>query len=531
MYEKIKKTVPWVCIAGGYLWAIWYHIFRGRLMLDSDISAEMVLSDLLNKEHSITGLSTGWIYSTGLRFLEMQWLFRFGLLLSPGDWHIARTIAMAIALALMVAAVCLIFYAIDRPDWGKWAAAMVIFPGGGWYFWQTIYGGQYTPYILISLFSTAFILLASKEPKTLRSRICIAALLILGAASGINGIKQLMVYHAPLCITALCVFLIELRKTGERGESLDTVIHSRRFRFAVLSWGADACAVAGYLVNKLILSGIYQFEQYESTVIDYKSFFEFVRLFIWSYGFAEGKALMSPVGIASMLGVVFGLIVALSAIVLVCRLRSLSEGDQMLTLLAVISILFCCFVFSYISGHGAIQYFQPVLPFGCFLVVIMVCNAVSVGEETKFPLMIGIMCVLLLTSMGTVHNEQDDPVHKVRAKSGLGPVVDLLVEQGYTQGVSFFWTSDVVTELSDGRIEMWTLSDESPDIMVSRLQKTEHLDHSPEGRYFYLFDVSDKESEFFEDKINVGLSYIAAHSEPAGLSVVYEDENYVVYGN
>lgn len=531
MKEKLQKIVPWVWLIGGYIWDLWYHITRGKLMLDSDISAEMILADLLNKEHSVIGLSRNWIYSTGLRFLEMQWLFRIGLIIFPGNWHRARVFAMAIAIALMAFAVFLIFYAIGRSRWGVWGAAMVIFPGGGWYFWQTIYGGQYTPYILISLFSTAFILLAVRDFRTLYNKMYIIFLLLLGFASGINGIKQLMVYHAPLCITAVLLFLIELRGIGERGENIKNVIHTGRFRFAILSWGTSFAAFTGYLINKFILSKIYMFEEYDSTVIEYRSFFEYLKMFIWDYGFADGKILMSPWGVASMLGVVFGLLVVFSGIVLAFKFRDLSEGDQMLTLLSVVSILFCCFIFSYVSGHGDIQYFQPIIPFGYCLVVMLIYTFTFTKETWREVAIHLTMIILLFASMGTIHNEQDNPIHKYRAQKDLVPIVGWLVEQGYTQGVSFFWTSDVVTELSDGKIEMWTLSTESPEIMLNRLQKKEHITEGPDQRYFFIFDYTDKEDEFLDDKVELGLAYVGAHPQPDELMAIYFDENYVIYGN
>lgn len=531
MKERIKTVFPWIWLIGGYIWDLWYHITRGKLMLDSDISAEMILADLLNKEHSVIGLSKNWIYSTGLRFLEMQWLFRIGLIIFPGNWHRARVFAMAIAIALMAFAVFLIFYAIGRSRWGVWGAAMVIFPGGGWYFWQTIYGGQYTPYILISLFSTAFIMLAIRDFKALNNRVYIILLLLLGFASGINGIKQLMVYHVPLCITAMLLLIIELRGVGERRESIKKVFDTGRFSFAILAWGTSFAALAGYLINKCILSNIYMFEEYDSTVIEYRSFFEYLKMFIWDYGFADGKILMSPWGVASMMGVVFGMLVVFSGMVLTFKFRDLSEGDQMLTLLSVVSILFCCFIFSYVSGHGDIQYFQPIIPFGYCLVVVLTYTLFFTKELWREVVISLIMFILLSTSMGTIHNEHDGPIHEYRAHEGLGPIVQMLMEKGYTQGVALFWTSDVVTELSNGKIEMWTLSTDGPDVMLNRLQKKDHVTTGPNGRYFYIFDYTDKEDEFLDDKIELGLAYVGSHPNPTEPMAIYFDENYVIYGN
>ena len=57
---QIKCFIPWIWTIGGWLWAMWYQIVRGKEMLDADMAAEMILADLLNKEHSIFCLSKNW---------------------------------------------------------------------------------------------------------------------------------------------------------------------------------------------------------------------------------------------------------------------------------------------------------------------------------------------------------------------------------------------------------------------------------------------------------------------------------------
>ena len=103
------------------------------------MASEMILSNQLNKEHSILELTTKWFYSTELRFLETQWFYRIGLLLSPNNWHIARTIAVALMLFLLAFSVWLLFHVCDRDDIAVCAAAFTLCPCGSWYLWQTIY--------------------------------------------------------------------------------------------------------------------------------------------------------------------------------------------------------------------------------------------------------------------------------------------------------------------------------------------------------------------------------------------------------
>ena len=64
-------------------------------------------------------------------------------------------------------------------------------------------------------------------------------------------------------------------------------------------------------------------------------------------------------------------------------------------------------------------------------------------------------------------------------------VADWLHEQGYTRGYATFWQANVITELTDGAIEMWQVEDLASLAMRPWLQKTSHAS-PPEGRTFVL---------------------------------------------
>ena len=71
-------------------------------MVDSDLSAEVMLADLLQKEGAV--ISKSWIYSTEISVFQMQWFYRLGLIFFPDNWHLARSIGLALALALYAGA-------------------------------------------------------------------------------------------------------------------------------------------------------------------------------------------------------------------------------------------------------------------------------------------------------------------------------------------------------------------------------------------------------------------------------------------
>lgn len=60
-YIKENKA-PLLVLLAGWLNAIVYAIVKGRTLMNSDVSSEFVLANLLNKEGGI--LSKNWYYST-----------------------------------------------------------------------------------------------------------------------------------------------------------------------------------------------------------------------------------------------------------------------------------------------------------------------------------------------------------------------------------------------------------------------------------------------------------------------------------
>ena len=68
---------------------------------------------------------------------------------------------------------------------------------------------------------------------------------------------------------------------------------------------------------------------------------------------------------------------------------------------------------------------------------------------------------------------------------GLETVAGWLEDQGYTRGWATFWQANVITELTDGAIEMWQTEDLASLQMRPWLQKTSHA-APPEGRAFVL---------------------------------------------
>lgn len=514
---EIRGIVPWIWMVFGIGLDGWYHFVYGKEMLDSDMASEMILADILNKEHSLTGLTESWIYSTVIKVLSIQWPFRLGLALFPNNWHMARSVSTLLVICFYAFVTWLVFHVIERDDIAPWGSAFVVFPGGTWYFFHVIFGAYYFSLILISLFSFALIIIIYKTHRAILSNILTVVVIIIGVLSGMAGIKQLMFFYAPLCIASTVLYFKEV--IGKKQ------INNAKLSLLITAVVASASSFIGYLINICILQKIYKFDYYGNQMIEFnEGFLDYLRYFIWSYGYTDEKVMMSPIGIVSMLGVVFGGLILLSVILMVLKFNHLTDLEQITVAVASACIFFVCFIFAYVDG--AMQWLLPILPFGYILLVLEIGTERVAFERSRFVCFNVAILILLIVSCGTIYNEFAGPMHLYRAQRGLGPVVEMLRDEGYTQGISKFWTSNIITELSDGEIEMWTLGTEN-DQWPEWLTRSDHIGGYPEGRYFYLFETPISDG-FEGEKKDLDEQFRDEHPE---LRLIYDDGKYAVYSN
>jgi hypothetical protein len=520
--SKVKDSiVPFMAFLFVYLFDIVYLLRRGRRMLDSDMASEMVLSKLLNTEHSITGLSDSWYYSSELRVFEMQWFYRLGLLLSPHNWLVARTIGMTVALLLFAVGLIILFKDKNGSrKWGYVAAAICLAPGGSWYFWQTIFGGFYLVYILFIVYSLvlikAFVNNKGKKGKRIASLI---GVILLGFASGENGIKQLMVFYAPLVLALVLLSLWDvhslIREPEEkRKEKLSGI---RSFDCLIPAIAGTVFSCIGYLINFLVFAKRYSFHVYNVTLIAPTDLWERFREYLWSFGFNQDIKLISFQGVAAMAGLFVGILTIVSGIWFIINFDKLDEDDRMLTSVFACSVAFGIFIFSYVSFSG-IQYYQSFVPEGLCLIVLMIKHFRFAFDKIKTVAVYLLIAIVLFTSAGTVLSETEKPLHWYRAEERMSSYVDYLRSLGYEQGVSTFWKSNLIVELSNGEVEMWTIFNSSECYIHEWLQNKDHKDAMPEGKYFYLLSVT----EYPQDQ------FAAQHPE---LQMIYADDTYVIFGN
>ena len=138
-----EKIFPWVWMIAAYCITFAVLALYGRPYIDSDMSSEMILADLLNQEGGL--LSTNWWYSTELRVVYLQLFYRIGLIIFPQNWYAARVLGQALVMAVLLATFLYVGHGLKLKGNGIWGAAALACPFGVWYFWYGAFGGAYLP--------------------------------------------------------------------------------------------------------------------------------------------------------------------------------------------------------------------------------------------------------------------------------------------------------------------------------------------------------------------------------------------------
>ncbi len=150
--KKLKTAVPYVCLICAFIMLCVFMDRNLYLMLDSDMSSEMILADLLSEEKTI--LSKEWYYSTELRVLNTQLIFT-PLFWLFNDWHTIRMVGSIICWLLLLVSYYYLCRQLGLKKYFAISGIVLILPFSYNYFSFTITGLYYIPHIAITFLHSA----------------------------------------------------------------------------------------------------------------------------------------------------------------------------------------------------------------------------------------------------------------------------------------------------------------------------------------------------------------------------------------
>lgn len=489
--NKLKKTLPYIFLICIYLINIYMIFNYARFNLDSDMSSEMVLAKLMN-EHKDIFFCEDWCYSTEIRFIYLQIFFRIGLLIFPNNYIYARTLGMAIALLVLVLSFIHLTKTLNLGSKSIWITSLLISPISYIYYKIVLFGGSYIPHLIIYILITDLIIMYKKNNKL----IYLILLILLGITGGLNGVRILYSYLVPLISITLLINYSFNNKLILK-EYLNKLI--KDYKVVIIT---SISILIGFMINYLYLSKVYTFRNYVSNPISNLSLNTILdRLSdgMILFGYAGGNKLLSIGGIASIFSLLFNLILIYILIKSLLNYKSMIKENNKPLFIFTIGLIVMIIEFSIIfnvMGESQINYWIPIVPFT------LIGIALYIKEYKENLLLVLVIISLYITSLYplayTYNTSKDDSKMEV---------VDYLLSNQIYEGYGSFWSSNVLKELSNGKIDIWTTGDyleyTNTYNVYEWLQEKRHLTSEPTCKSFLIVDINRDEIDTFiiEDKL------------------------------
>ena len=483
--KKIKELfVPLLFLVLGYIITVSYFAVYGDNLVTSDSAADLILARLLNQEGAF--VSPNWYYSTELILIDTQLIYKPALALFPGDWHTARLLGLAVLMAIYLIGMIFVVKSAGIGIKGLWAAAVCAFPIGLDYVLSISWGALNIPNTVFSfiLIGTLLSAIRSKD----RKPVYISLLAVFSFLAGLRTVRTILQICLPLLAAGIIMLLCRsLRNVLKIGPSKIRDTDKALTGYSVIMLAASA---AGYLVNSGILSHRYAFVNFNDAYWEPFSLHRMATVlseFIASFGWHSGTGVFSLSGISSCFGLLLGIVVILSMLILYFKYSGcLNDTEYILVLFTLVSVLVSLVFFS-LNGNYNAGHWIPLMPF-CYLCASIALKYIAKNfalvRKTGFEIILG--AAVLFTSLSFIVF----PLPSNIDKTSLLPVISYLDEQGYTKGIATFWNSNITTELTDGRIEMWTVEDFDDMQIQTWLQEKSH-DTLPEGRVFIILSAKE----------------------------------------
>lgn len=467
--EMIKFCIP---LGLSFVLLLVLNILWGQNWIDTDMSAEMVFSDLLGDTgHYIA--SDNWYYSTEFRILYTQLIFVPLLRIIP-SWAAVRVITNMITYVILILSYFFMMKGYEK-KYVALTSAVLLLPISEAIAQHVQMGNTYMPHLILMFLSVGLVRkLDREESKNLRILWWIL-LIILSIICGASGVRYFLIIYAPLIITA---FLRAYVKCGIKEGALKKWREELGLiKIAIIS---SAAAFAGYLYNSIIIRQTYQFTTYETlsfATINHGIWYERVAsvfgCLLEIFGYIPGGSVLSLRGVVTMVAFVMIFLMY----VLVKRTSAdvfggsgaLGRDDPYTT--EDTADMF--FIHYFVSGFAIMAFFliftdttlTPRYFSTCIYMAlpVLVIWLIREGDEAvRKVFMIVLAGCLMLATLKISYSMATTDKNAAR-REVVQHIMSDPMKYGHF-GYSLFADSNVMMELSDGRLTVLPLTEDLSDI-------------------------------------------------------------------
>lgn len=455
------------------------------LLIDSDMASEMLYSKLLVENKSL--FLNNWYYSTAIETLDIPLVFA-PLFLLTNNWHTVRIVGIIILDILLYLS---FYYVCKQLDIKHipWLAFLILGSVSNEYFDFVLKGSYYIPYIMVTFIATGLLLDISKN----KNNIKLTLLIILSILAGLNGLRQLVQCFA--CLFGSSLLLIIFRQFEKIKEK---TINKKEETYILLKYSFISLFFSsiGYLINMFLLSSLYSFKSDWDLKIEIASISRIKDII---YGWATMFGYETGYIWTIIISILFIIILCISIIYLLKKYNKDNKVVFIILLFFISTITtFCIFIFT--NMNLQIRYFIQVFV-NSILIIGLLIDKLSFNKQTL------LICIILCMSIICTSFQFNKDVNN-STNSDLILIKDILIENDSLEGYGSFWNANVMTELSDGKIEVWNFhnyeEDDGVDInnLDKWLQKKEHFERKPNGKVFLILTYMQKDKVDINEKID-----------------------------
>jgi hypothetical protein len=404
------------------------------------MSAELVLARELSKTNRI--FTFQWYYSTEIRILYTQivalFFFKFF-----NSWTLVRTLTNLVFFLFLLFSYLFAMKPLKLSDRSVYLSSLFLFiPYSAEYLNIVHIGNSYMPHFVVIFICLGLILRVRDSFNKL------LFILLIGVSfyAGLCGIRYIAALALPVLVCAVFKIVIENTRPDRSLFAPAACFFSCGIGFicnaTILTRFASVGETNDLLLNILDDTGVIERVDYLTIGI--------LRLFGY-YDFSELKSFH---GAASVTAFFMFIALVIVVVTLIRSYRSLSDNCRFMLLIFISSMLINTFIFVCLAGIYVPRFYMPTL------ILLAPCIAMYINDAERMKIYFHCLTALVLVfSMNVsgiasgfycITQDLNAPCKELAA---------FLEDNDLTFGLTTYWNTGVLNELSDGRIECVNISD------------------------------------------------------------------------
>ncbi|MDR2097330.1 MAG: hypothetical protein LBP37_02295 [Spirochaetaceae bacterium] len=443
---KVITILLTVFIAGILIFTTYINFVYGRQWIDSDMASEMILGKLLANENRL--VTPGWVYSTELRLVYQQ-LFYMPLFKIFDSWRVVRTITILLNSIVLLAAYFFMMKQLDVSKKTTLVTSMFLILPVSYDHWNIVLFGGYYVFFIAMFFcyiglSAVLLNFDGRVVSAKKRNTAFIFFALLAFTFGAGGVRGPMDIQVPMFIAALCVYFFKK----------DAALSSKP---VLLSGAGLVLCAAGYVVNVMLHLFFRFLSHHGAHTIDLSGIFfqklgDILYNFILFLGYTANAKIMAPQGVLNFAIVIIAFLIFYMAVAII-KNRSVcgtSAVNTSFMLFFTVSIVYHVILFQILNEEPFTPHLIPSqILYVPALALIFEFVKKNMTRKKAAVFISAIVFTVLCNGMIRLYTLPESDYNSHRKDS-----ISYIEENDLRFGFASFWNANVITELTNGRIEM-----------------------------------------------------------------------------